>query len=807
MKIARTHLLARLALVASVSVGLAACGGSSNNTPAEQPAPTTHDPLPAGHGLTEGRDSTIKAGETLATPTGTISCPADGMDCVIRVVKEVNGTYEATSTGGEAMFTANVAPETYDLPSGHGLTEGEPVTISAGESLPTNTGTIACPADGSDCTIMVVKAVDGSFTATSTGGEAMFTATPTPPPPPPPPPTALDRAKEALMNAQTALANLPDDATLGAQEKAQVAVRNSARALLVLQEDAPASEYKVTEKALDDAIAELATIADDQSALETSLAEDVTDAEQAVASADRADYRAIRDARRDLVDAHEALVNALLDHGSDAEDAQDALDDAQADLSRSLTDVGIAEDRLAAAQARSEALSSSATLEQQLAAQEAIRDAAKIVIDELILEDADRDTYGDVRDIHQAAIDMIESLEADILARDSGINADAATRLAKGKAYHGKLGLYVGTVTVDATSGDLTITPISNLPTGVTIQNPTTARPALEGSIPGSSTAWSGAARDNSTPSTPFTDTAMLYHNRDAAEGKAFTPTTSGLTEVSGRPGVFTIPSGTASPDIGPDVFPTGTTNYPEGSARTISGKFRGASGRYECTGATCTSLKGDSGNITLTGTWTFTPSGQIQIQDAEYVYFGWWKQVNPALKTEPLRAAPFYGEAGTATDLLTDLSGFVSGSAKYSGKAAGLFSIYDSKAETGNAGEFTADAMLEVKFAATASDSELEGTIHNFVADDPTASTWSVKLNSAGWDGTNEFNGSDVTWTIDGNESDAAGEWEARMYTDSDHAVTKGNNTPTDVVGAFHAEATSTHRMIGGFGAELTDD
>ena len=108
MKIARTHLLARLALVATVSVGLAACGGSSNNNEDETPTPPTPHTvtLPAGHGLTAGTTD-IAEGETKTLGSGvTLMCP-DGADCVLTVsVAPVTGEITAMSTGGLVVVTA-----------------------------------------------------------------------------------------------------------------------------------------------------------------------------------------------------------------------------------------------------------------------------------------------------------------------------------------------------------------------------------------------------------------------------------------------------------------------------------------------------------------------------------------------------------------------------------------------------------------------------------------------------------------------------------------------------------------------------
>ena len=43
-------------------------------------------------------------------------------------------------------------------------------------------------------------------------------------------------------------------------------------------------------------------------------------------------------------------------------------------------------------------------------------------------------------------------------------------------------------------------------------------------------------------------------------------------------------------------------------------------------------------------------------------------------------------------------------------------------------------------------------------------------------------------------------------MYLDTAHRIVEENDTPTDVVGSFSAQATSTNNMIGAFGAELVD-
>ena len=198
-----------------------------------------------------------------------------------------------------------------------------------------------------------------------------------------------------------------------------------------------------------------------------------------------------------------------------------------------------------------------------------------------------------------------------------------------------------------------------------------------------------------------------------------------------------------------------------------------GASGTYLCTGATCTSAASDDG-ITLSAGWTFVHNAAAMTlePDANYLYFGWWLQED---EDGPTSASAFTGVAGAIAPL-TDSPLGITGSATYTGHAAGKFAIND-PLNGGDAGHFTADATLTAKFgtAATATDNNangLTGTIDNFMANGKSV-PWSVSLlranlNATG--GTVAFDDPDTTavdesatstvWSIDGNAAAADGTW-----------------------------------------------
>ena len=257
------------------------------------------------------------------------------------------------------------------------------------------------------------------------------------------------------------------------------------------------------------------------------------------------------------------------------------------------------------------------------------------------------------------------------------------------------------------------------------------------------------------------------------------------------------------------DSFPdAGKTDYEVDDTGTIAfeGTYDGVPGTYRCTGATCTATVPTGGGIMLTaGTWTFVheSGASTSVPDSAYQYFGWWLQ---KVHGVPTGASAFFGTAGAGGQAAGDLTA-ISGSAKYSGSAAGKWAHDDTLAETGSAGHFTADATLTAKFGvvtAAGNESGVTGSLTNFMANEE-AVDWKVTLTRAGWTPTDgaftnagEFGGGRTVWSIDGKGSDPSGSWNGQMYDD---AAADNRDVPTAAAGVFNSDYAGTYRMVGGFG------
>ena len=187
---ARTSLWASLAIAASV--GLAGCGGSSNNTDDDTGGTQVTSytvTLPAGHGLTEGTEDYV-SGETKLRDGTTVTCPSED-GCTLTVTEgETSGSLTASSTGGMVAVAAPAQTVEIDLPAGNnirdrldqddedqtpGFLDGKSTTIDAGETLDYAGVLFSCPAGGSDCRITFVT--DPVGVKVTTGGEGSGVAT------------------------------------------------------------------------------------------------------------------------------------------------------------------------------------------------------------------------------------------------------------------------------------------------------------------------------------------------------------------------------------------------------------------------------------------------------------------------------------------------------------------------------------------------------------------------------------------------------------------------------------------------------
>ena len=266
------------------------------------------------------------------------------------------------------------------------------------------------------------------------------------------------------------------------------------------------------------------------------------------------------------------------------------------------------------------------------------------------------------------------------------------------------------------------------------------------------------------------------------------------LTTDDNRPRIvsseFTSRSGTTD-HTELDAFTAGRVQY--------SGTYAGVSGHYVCSTGCTVTVNGDGEIVALTG-WTFQATAKeadikVAMDDADYLYFGWWKQTTTSTGVIPM-AGVFVGEKGSAFDapIENGVSNVnLAASATYTGDAVGLYSWDDKVRETAHAGNFTAKAVLEADF----DDDKITGTINGFRLNGGTTDPgWSVSLH---------FNDDDdddpepvTTWKSGSVEDKETGVWAYSMYDEKADA----SNTPTTVIGQFRSQFHDTGNMVGAFGA-----
>ena len=221
-------------------------------------------------------------------------------------------------------------------------------------------------------------------------------------------------------------------------------------------------------------------------------------------------------------------------------------------------------------------------------------------------------------------------------------------------------------------------------------------------------------------------------------------------------------------------------------------------------------------------GTWVFVHDMDAMTSkvDVNYLFFGWW-----LMKDDdgiPTSASAFTGTGGTVGVSADNTPNTLSGSATYAGQAAGKFAISGTTDGAGDAGHFTAAAMLTATFGPNADPNNggVSGTLDNFMANDESV-PWSVSLHRAMWDADQTDNpggftsttilpddaiAQGTTWSIDGNSGGETGSWSGQMYDESPGSVAEGgdgSDVPTSATGTFHSRFGGTHTMVGAFGAE----
>ena len=488
-----------------------------------------------------------------------------------------------------------------------------------------------------------------------------------------------------------------------------------------------------------------------------------------------------------------------------------------------------------------------------MAAQEAVNTAKMAIEDAEHLTDAEKTaqtakvtaaqgTVTVAKNANDEAARLAEA-EAERKAQEEAA-AKAKEMAAAGKALKGALGsdpldhldrstnaggsVLTTTLVIDQTQGSLAADPPA-----VTLRAGTSSESLGK---------WSGRDYAHTNRGTGVSNSAFVYTNQETAKtyllatryatagnipasGGAYTPGTGGK-------GTLALAATTADSKIVADMFPTtGTKTFTATDPATeilVQGTYHGAAGTYRCPGSgTCTAEKTSTG-ISLSTDWVFAhvANAMVSVDDSAYLYFGWW--LTKDKNDKPTAASAFHGErgdvegGGTLVDVTT-----ITGSATYSGQAAGKFAISD-PVDGGDAGHFTADASLSAKFSGAGAG--VAGTIDNFMANGQSV-PWSVALNnntlagdtvgaeparnfvaggviSSAPDYTTATRGVDdsktTVWSIDGTAAPASGTWSGQMYDEAlaPSSVDDGNNVPTSITGVFQSHFGSTHTMVGAFGA-----
>ncbi len=462
-------------------------------------------------------------------------------------------------------------------------------------------------------------------------------------------------------------------------------------------------------------------------------------------------------------------------------------------------------------------------------------DAATVTTAEMAVAAAEKAVMAaSAADDHAALSQRLGTLQGSLTAKKRSRQTamseqskmDRAAMVAAGKALYSKLNYGATMVPVTLVSGKINIGDTTTTIDGTSADSNGDGLAKQEAAAP-PLTGWTGADYMRSTGSgtSKVTHNARVYSNQKAATQVLFISdsalTIHGLTRTSATNDgdAYTV---VTSPEIMLDDLDTSgvKTLTAAEQAAGLSGSFMGADGTYKCPTGTCTAAPINTGGVTLAGDWTFTPGAQAMVskRDADYLQFGWWVRKDD--DDGPTHASAFYGIVGTGTTVTALTTGTtLTGTAEYTGKAAGKFAINNPLGSDSDGGHFTANAELNAKFGATEDDNTngLMGTIDGFRLNDGTDDPgWSVELKRARWstdryqltttgdattaDDDHIIAGTAVEWSIDRVASPGqTGQWEAQLF---DESPNDNSTSPTTVLGRFEAGFGGTHKMVGAFGA-----
>ncbi len=257
---------------------------------------------------------------------------------------------------------------------------------------------------------------------------------------------------------------------------------------------------------------------------------------------------------------------------------------------------------------------------------------------------------------------------------------------------------------------------------------------------------------------------------------------------------------------------------------------YKGIPGTYFCQGSDCAvkAVTGKAAMRELVGSWYFTPAnpetwylatdttGTSYTPEMTFVRFGHWlstnsenannTDINTFAYTSARTGVSAYdlNTVNTATGaILTDTS------ATYAGKAAGMSHRQtfgtDGVVVAGSrqSGAFTADVSLTATFGPEADNAvTLGGTINNFMSDNADAvdSTWSVQLQSRGFQGGNFGDGAGRTVA-----SGQDGTWSAQAYGSGTMTKVDGEGVPNTTTGIDTLSVRPTG-IFGGFNANFSN-
>ncbi len=458
----------------------------------------------------------------------------------------------------------------------------------------------------------------------------------------------------------------------------------------------------------------------------------------------------------------------------------------------------------------------------------------------------------DIDDLTGSVSDLqgqVDDLEEEIEDRDEKIaDAVAIAMTAKGKAIFGVLDP-LGDATTAADSAIAgtapTVAASYGMPTAVTIANHEAFVNGINASLTdigatgnGFTSAQAGKparlAANNGFSGTMLTwasptraDTMFVYTDVAAPASQLF-------SEVYGGGDQVLDPADTAHLGVKGTAFDGRTGGQVEHAPNAklttastvndlvrLSGTYQGAAGVYTCTptsgGTGCITTVSATGVTFVDGTattgWMFTANNgaMVSVADSAYMAFGWWMR-DDLTSADPLDSVAVFHGAQGGTPITSGVDART-GTATYEGAAAGKYAWRDRVADTAHGGHFTAKAMLTANFdigVDGAAGSMMSGSISDFrLGDDGTDPNWTVTLSGA----TITDAGAvarlaadvdpNVTWAVGDSSADAAGGWQAQL---SNTGAERNDNLPTGVSGAFNANFNQQGRMIGAFGANITN-